>query len=208
MEEAQFPLSAFWGLPGMKFELISIDIIRDELSLPAARADNFYYPRNGIPKKGLRCLLIYGVVIVSHDCKRCAVQCERKTSGNIIYKEDMELSMTVCCCRHEIVIHRSTSCEYGLIGSSKKIGGYDAEGMLKLWCCQVEDDAMHSDDYSLNQTTASQLRIKERVVEKSLVLGNTGFGLRLSFVLKEDAAAASRCKFATKFEKIEKHKGH
>ncbi|XP_075522249.1 uncharacterized protein LOC142555316 [Primulina tabacum] len=72
---------------------------------------------------------------------------------------------------------------------------------------QRVSDAMHSDDYSLNKSLRAKLRDqKKRVAEEEASSRKSGFGLRLLPRSEEDAAAASRVKFATKFEKNRKNK--
>ncbi|KAL3824062.1 hypothetical protein ACJIZ3_020091 [Penstemon smallii] len=72
---------------------------------------------------------------------------------------------------------------------------------------QRVSDARHSDDYSLNRSLRTRLRDqKKRVAEEEATSRKAGLGIRLLPSSKEDAAAASRVKFATKFEKNRKDK--
>ncbi|PIN23680.1 C2C2-type Zn-finger protein [Handroanthus impetiginosus] len=68
-------------------------------------------------------------------------------------------------------------------------------------------DARHSDDYGLNKSLRARLRgQKKRVAEEEANSRKAGLGIRLLPVSEEDAAAASRVKFANKFEKNRKDK--
>lgn len=68
-------------------------------------------------------------------------------------------------------------------------------------------DARHSDDYALNKSLRARLRSqKKRVAEEEANSRKAGLGIRLLPVSEEDAAAASRIKFAPKFERNRKDK--
>lgn len=72
---------------------------------------------------------------------------------------------------------------------------------------QRVSDARHSDDYALNKSLRTRLRDqKKRVAEEEAHAKKSGLGIRLLPASKEDAAAASRVRFATKFEKNRKDK--
>ncbi|TQE11601.1 hypothetical protein C1H46_002803, partial [Malus baccata] len=71
---------------------------------------------------------------------------------------------------------------------------------------RISDDR-HLDDYSLNKALRAKLRSqKKRVAEEEAASRKMGLGLRLLPVAEEDAAAASRVKFVSKFEKNRKDK--
>ncbi|XP_010521074.1 PREDICTED: coiled-coil domain-containing protein 130 [Tarenaya hassleriana] len=68
-------------------------------------------------------------------------------------------------------------------------------------------DARHADDYSRNRALRSQLRSqRKRIAEEEAASRKMGLGIRLLPKSEEDAAAASRVKFATKFDKNRKDK--
>ncbi|TQD77996.1 hypothetical protein C1H46_036448 [Malus baccata] len=71
---------------------------------------------------------------------------------------------------------------------------------------RISDDR-HLDDYSLNKALRAKLRSqKKRVAEEEATSRKMGLGIRLLPVEEEDAAAASRVKFVSKFEKNRKNK--
>ncbi|XP_048440644.1 probable splicing factor YJU2B [Pyrus x bretschneideri] len=71
---------------------------------------------------------------------------------------------------------------------------------------RISDDR-HLDDYSLNKALRAKLRSqKKRVAEEEATSRKMGLGIRLLPVAEEDAAAASRVKFVSKFEKNRKNK--
>lgn len=66
---------------------------------------------------------------------------------------------------------------------------------------QRVSDALHSDDYALNKTLRAKLRSqKKRVAEEEATSRKMGLGIRLLPSSEEDAAAAGRVKFASKFD--------
>ncbi|XP_051122301.1 uncharacterized protein LOC127245456 [Andrographis paniculata] len=68
-------------------------------------------------------------------------------------------------------------------------------------------DSRHSDDYSLNKSLRAKLRDqKKRVAEEEAYARKSGLGIRLLPISEEDTTAASRVKFATKFERNRKDK--
>ncbi|KAL9149007.1 hypothetical protein ABFS82_12G081600 [Erythranthe guttata] len=68
-------------------------------------------------------------------------------------------------------------------------------------------DSRHLDDYSMNRSLRAKLRgQRKRVAEEEAVSRKSGLGIRLLPVSEEDSAAASRVKFATKFERNRKDK--
>ncbi|CAA3007955.1 Hypothetical predicted protein [Olea europaea subsp. europaea] len=72
---------------------------------------------------------------------------------------------------------------------------------------QRVSDARHSDDYALNMALRAKLRDqKKRVAEEEAISRKSGLGIRLLPSSEEDAAAASRIKFASKFDKNRKDK--
>ncbi|KAL3631312.1 hypothetical protein CASFOL_024296 [Castilleja foliolosa] len=72
---------------------------------------------------------------------------------------------------------------------------------------QRVSDSRHSDDYALNKSLRARLRgQKKRVAEEESVSRKSGLGIRLLPISKEDAAAASRVRFATKFDRNRKDK--
>lgn len=72
---------------------------------------------------------------------------------------------------------------------------------------QRVSDSRHLDDYSLNRSLRARLRDqKKRVAEEEAHARKAGLGIRLLPVSEEDAAAASRVKFATQFERNRKDK--
>ncbi|KAI3467145.1 hypothetical protein Pfo_023808 [Paulownia fortunei] len=72
---------------------------------------------------------------------------------------------------------------------------------------QRVSDSRHSDDYALNKSLRARLRDqKRRVAEEEANSRKAGLGIRLLPVSEEDATAASRVKFATKFETNRKDK--
>ncbi|KAK9750554.1 hypothetical protein RND81_02G205100 [Saponaria officinalis] len=72
---------------------------------------------------------------------------------------------------------------------------------------QRVSDAKHGDDYSTNKALRARLRgQKKRVVEEENAARKKGLAIRLLPSSKEDAAAASRVKFATKFNENRKLK--
>jgi coiled-coil domain-containing protein 130 len=67
---------------------------------------------------------------------------------------------------------------------------------------QRVSDARHLDDYSLNRSLRAKLRgQKKRVAEEESVSKKMGLGVRLLPASKDDATAAARVKFASKFER-------
>ncbi|KAL2546350.1 hypothetical protein Fot_15583 [Forsythia ovata] len=72
---------------------------------------------------------------------------------------------------------------------------------------QQVSDARHSDDYALNKALRAKLRVqKKRVAEEEANSRKVGLGIRLLPSSEEDAAAASRIKFSSKFDKNRKDK--
>ncbi|GAB4840245.1 hypothetical protein Ancab_021010 [Ancistrocladus abbreviatus] len=72
---------------------------------------------------------------------------------------------------------------------------------------QQVSDALHSNDYALNKALRARLRNqKKRVAEEEIASSKLGIGIRLLPVSKEDAAAAARIKFSSKFERNRKDK--
>ncbi|KAJ4952808.1 hypothetical protein NE237_029640 [Protea cynaroides] len=72
---------------------------------------------------------------------------------------------------------------------------------------QRVSDARHSDDYALNKALRGRLRQqKKRVAEEEKVSRKMGLGIRLLPASAEDATAAARVKFTSKFEKNKKEK--
>ncbi|EYU40856.1 hypothetical protein MIMGU_mgv1a022923mg [Erythranthe guttata] len=158
---------------------------------------------------------------------------EKKQVGNYYSTKIWSFSMKAACCRHEIVIQTDPqNCEYVITsGARKKIEEYDAEdaetmvlpvdddktklGDMKkkkeaepvLVRLQRISDSRHLDDYSMNRSLRAKLRgQRKRVAEEEAVSRKSGLGIRLLPVSEEDSAAASRVKFATKFERNRKDK--
>ncbi|KAL6573662.1 hypothetical protein OROHE_002121 [Orobanche hederae] len=72
---------------------------------------------------------------------------------------------------------------------------------------QRVSDSRHSDDYMMNKSLRARLRDqKKRVAQEESQSRKSGLGIRLLPVSEEDTAAASRIKFANKFEKNRKDK--
>ncbi|KAI4357870.1 hypothetical protein L6164_001792 [Bauhinia variegata] len=68
-------------------------------------------------------------------------------------------------------------------------------------------DARHSDDYAINRALRAQLRSqKKRVAEEEAASKKKGLGIRLLPATEQDAAAAAKVKFSSKFEKNRKDK--
>jgi len=67
---------------------------------------------------------------------------------------------------------------------------------------QRVSDARHSDDYALNKALRAKLRNqKKRVAEEEATAKKMGLGIRLLPASEEDAAAAKRVKFTSKFDR-------
>lgn len=72
---------------------------------------------------------------------------------------------------------------------------------------QRASDARHSDDYAINKALRARLRIqKKRVSEEEGASRKRGLSIRLLPESGEDAAAASRVKFSSKFDENRKLK--
>lgn len=72
---------------------------------------------------------------------------------------------------------------------------------------QRASDARHADDYAINKALRARLRSqKKRVAEEEHASRKRGLGIRLLPGSAEDAAAASRVKFSSKFEENRKLK--
>lgn len=72
---------------------------------------------------------------------------------------------------------------------------------------QRMSDARHSDDYALNKNLRAKLRSqKKRVAEEEAVSRKRGLGIRLLPASEQDAAAAAKVKFSSKFDKNRKDK--
>ncbi|GFP94573.1 coiled-coil domain-containing protein 130 [Phtheirospermum japonicum] len=72
---------------------------------------------------------------------------------------------------------------------------------------QRVSDSRHSDDYALNKSLRARLRgQKKRVAEEEANSRKSGLGIRLLPISKEDTAAASRVRFASKFNRNRKDK--
>ncbi|KAK4263743.1 hypothetical protein QN277_029118 [Acacia crassicarpa] len=68
-------------------------------------------------------------------------------------------------------------------------------------------DSRHSDDYSLNKSLRAQLRSqKKRVAEEEAASRRRGLGMRLLPSTEQDAAAAAKVKFSSKFDKNRRDK--
>ncbi|KAI9071077.1 hypothetical protein K1719_046962 [Acacia pycnantha] len=68
-------------------------------------------------------------------------------------------------------------------------------------------DSRHSDDYSLNKSLRAQLRSqKKRVAEEEAASRKRGLGMRLLPSTEQDAAAATKVKFSSKFDKNRRDK--
>lgn len=72
---------------------------------------------------------------------------------------------------------------------------------------QRVSDERHLDDYALNKALRAKLRSqKKRVAEEEAASRKMGLGIRLLPVAEEDVTAASRVKFASRFDKSRKDK--
>ncbi|XP_019180047.1 PREDICTED: coiled-coil domain-containing protein 130-like [Ipomoea nil] len=81
------------------------------------------------------------------------------------------------------------------------------EAEPRLVRLQKVSDARHSDDYALNKALRARLRgQKKRVAEEETAAKKMGLAYRLLPASEEDAAAASRIKFAHKFDRNRKDK--
>ncbi|KAI9084900.1 hypothetical protein K1719_033073 [Acacia pycnantha] len=68
-------------------------------------------------------------------------------------------------------------------------------------------DARHLDDYSVNRSLRAQLRSqKKRVAEEEAASRKRGLGMRLLPSTEQDAAAAAKVKFSSKFDKNRRDK--
>ncbi|GAB4828916.1 hypothetical protein Ancab_018577 [Ancistrocladus abbreviatus] len=72
---------------------------------------------------------------------------------------------------------------------------------------QRVSDSRHLDDYALNKALRARLRNqKKRVAEEEIASKKLGIAMRLLPASEEDAAAAARVKFSSKFERNRKEK--
>lgn len=72
---------------------------------------------------------------------------------------------------------------------------------------QRVSDSRHSDDYNLNRALRSRLRSqRKKVAQEEYVSRKMGLGIRLLPPSQEDATAAARTRFASKFERNRKDK--
>ncbi|AES62085.1 putative CWC16 protein [Medicago truncatula] len=72
---------------------------------------------------------------------------------------------------------------------------------------QRMSDARHSDDYALNKSLRAKLRSqKKRVAEEEAASRKRGLGIRLLPASDQDAAAAAKVKFSSKFDRNRKDK--
>ncbi|KAK4410355.1 Coiled-coil domain-containing protein [Sesamum angolense] len=141
---------------------------------------------------------------------------EKKQVGNYYSTKIWSFTMKSACCKHEIVIQTDPqNCEYVIIsGARRKIEEYDAEDAETL-VLPVDDDRskvadpfkrLEHQEGDMKKKKEAEPVLKKRVAEEEANSRKAGLGIRLLPSSAEDAAAASRVKFAGKFERNRKDK--